>query len=65
MVFRYATSLLKKGTGSERKSETPGENTGCEVPVPLFQQAATGLRDGTLASLCARGPRQHGTWIIV
>jgi len=30
-------SLLKKGTGSERASEKPANNSLREVPVPLFQ----------------------------
>ena len=32
-------SPLKKGTGSEPRSEKTRENNGREVPVPLFQQA--------------------------
>ncbi len=31
---------MKKGTGSEPRSENTRENDGREVPVPLFQQAA-------------------------
>jgi hypothetical protein len=35
-----ASSLLKKGTGSEPLVANAAKNAGCEVPVPLFQQAA-------------------------
>ena len=34
-----SSSPLKKGTGSEPRSEKSRENNCCEVPVPLFQQA--------------------------
>ena len=37
-----ASSPLKKGTGSEPRSENLRENNGREVPVPLFQRAARG-----------------------
>jgi hypothetical protein len=37
----WARSLLKKGTGSERDIKIPSEFACREVPVPLFQQAAT------------------------
>jgi len=36
-----ASSLLKKGTGSEPTSENHAKNDGSEVPVPLFQRAAS------------------------
>ena len=36
-----ASSPLKKGTGSEPRSEKTRDNNGREVPVPLFQQAAS------------------------
>ena len=35
------SSRLKKGTGSEPRSERTGENNGREVPVPLLQRAAS------------------------
>jgi hypothetical protein len=38
-----ASSLLKKGTGSELANGNTAENGGSEVPVPLFQQAASWL----------------------
>ena len=35
-----ASSLLKKGTGSEPPSGSAAKNPGREVPVPFLQQAA-------------------------
>ena len=40
-----ASSLLKKGTGSERIAANAAENRGREAPVPLFQQAAGNAPD--------------------
>ena len=37
-------SLLKKGTGSEPADVNAAKNSGREVPVPHFQQAATAAR---------------------
>ena len=47
-------SLLKKGTGSELVDASAAKDSGSEVPVPLFQQAANrveGLRDFDLLIL--------------
>ncbi len=45
LEFRVCTvsyrCLLKKGTGSEGRIKTLEELAGREVPVPLFQQAAS------------------------
>ena len=38
----HAGSPLKKGTGFEQGSESPAENHGREVPVPLFQPSHPG-----------------------
>jgi N-6 DNA Methylase len=42
------SSLLKKGTGSELTGPESRENSCCEVPVPLFQQAVRRLRKDRL-----------------
>ncbi len=42
-ILDQPTGLLKKGTGSEPSIENTAKNIGREVPVPLFQQAASGV----------------------
>ena len=48
LVVCDAASLLKKGTGSDPTGANTGKNSRCEVPVPLFQQAATRHAAGAL-----------------
>jgi hypothetical protein len=40
----WSGSLLKNGTGSELAGANPAKSSGREVPVPLFQQAASDPR---------------------